>query len=140
MQLSPVTRSLFFSGMGSNDCLNSYLIKNKKKNSYLMPNFPTPSQFKAERFGDILENLTWTNGMLNAFQGRSEPTCSSVQHKQSPGAKFIYLDIAHIFDEIIANPASYGFTTLDKGCCGIGRNRGHISLVFPYETPCPNKI
>ncbi|WZY76627.1 hypothetical protein YC2023_023011 [Brassica napus] len=44
--------------MGSNDCLNSYLIKNKKKNSYLMPNFPTPSQFKAERFGDILVQHT----------------------------------------------------------------------------------
>ncbi|KAH0897619.1 hypothetical protein HID58_047187, partial [Brassica napus] len=45
----------------------------------------------------------------------------------------IYLNIAHMFDEIIANPASYGFTTLDKGCCEIGRSRAHISLVFPMR-------
>ncbi|KAH0897618.1 hypothetical protein HID58_047186 [Brassica napus] len=93
--------------MGSNDCLNNYL----------MPNFPTPSQFKAEHFGDI---LTFYN-----LDGRK--SC------KSPGAKFIYLNIAHMFDEIIANPASYGFTTLDKGCCGIVRNRAHISLVFPMR-------
>lgn len=31
-----------------------------------------------------------------------------------------------------------GVTTLDKGCCGIGRNRGQITCL-PFETPCPNR-
>lgn len=113
-----------------------------------------------------------------------------------PGSKFIYIDIARMFEDLLVNYRSYGmhtlllylifyhsiklcipilniqnyffsfslyylqlckiviqiyvfFTTLncfmhtgfsviDRGCCGIGRNRGQITCL-PFQTPCPNR-
>lgn len=31
-----------------------------------------------------------------------------------------------------------GFSVIDRGCCGIGRNRGQITCL-PFQTPCPNR-
>lgn len=31
-----------------------------------------------------------------------------------------------------------GFEVIDRGCCGIGRNRGQITCL-PFETPCVNR-
>jgi phospholipase/lecithinase/hemolysin len=31
-----------------------------------------------------------------------------------------------------------GFTVVNRGCCGIGRNRGQITCL-PFQTPCPNR-
>lgn len=33
---------------------------------------------------------------------------------------------------------SLGLTVTNRGCCGIGRNRGQITCL-PYQTPCPNR-
>jgi len=31
-----------------------------------------------------------------------------------------------------------GFSVVNRGCCGIGRNRGQITCL-PFQTPCPNR-
>ncbi|KAE8684439.1 GDSL esterase/lipase [Hibiscus syriacus] len=55
-----------------------------------------------------------------------------------PGARFIYVDIAHLFEDIVVNAGTYGFSVVDRGCCGIGRNRGQITCL-PFQTPCENR-
>lgn len=55
-----------------------------------------------------------------------------------PGARFIYIDVARLFEDIVGNAGSYGFSVVDRGCCGIGRNRGQITCL-PFQTPCPNR-
>ncbi|XP_042483841.1 GDSL esterase/lipase At5g45670-like isoform X1 [Macadamia integrifolia] len=54
------------------------------------------------------------------------------------GAKFIYVNVYGIFDDILKNPSSYGFTVTNEGCCGTGRNNGQITCL-PLQTPCPNR-
>lgn len=54
-QVNPVARSLFFSGMGSNNCLNDYP----------MPNFPTPSQFKAQHFDENIGSTLHQSARFN---------------------------------------------------------------------------
>lgn len=31
-----------------------------------------------------------------------------------------------------------GFSVIDRGCCGIGKNRGQITCL-PFQTPCSNR-
>ncbi|KAF9589764.1 hypothetical protein IFM89_028673 [Coptis chinensis] len=53
-------------------------------------------------------------------------------------AQFIYVNAYGIFDDIIRNPASNGFTVTNAGCCGVGRNNGQITCL-PFQTPCRNR-
>ncbi|KAF8409154.1 hypothetical protein HHK36_005227 [Tetracentron sinense] len=54
------------------------------------------------------------------------------------GAKFIYVNAFGIFQDILRNPSSYGFTVTNAGCCGVGRNNGQITCL-PLQTPCQNR-
>ncbi|KAI3847454.1 hypothetical protein MKX03_001967 [Papaver bracteatum] len=54
------------------------------------------------------------------------------------GAKFIYINAAGVFNDILTNPSRYGFTNTNSGCCGVGRNNGQITCL-PYQTPCQNR-
>ncbi|KAI3939576.1 hypothetical protein MKX01_038531 [Papaver californicum] len=54
------------------------------------------------------------------------------------GAKFIYINAAGVFDDILTNPSRYGFTNTNSGCCGIGKNNGQITCL-PYQNPCQNR-
>ncbi|KAM7271605.1 hypothetical protein ACFE04_030819 [Oxalis oulophora] len=53
-------------------------------------------------------------------------------------AMFTYINAYGIFQDITNNPAAYGFTVTNAGCCGVGRNNGQITCL-PYQTPCPNR-
>ncbi|KAF5479429.1 hypothetical protein F2P56_000249 [Juglans regia] len=55
-----------------------------------------------------------------------------------PGVRFSYIDVARMFEDIAANARTYGFIVLNRGCCGIGRNRGQITCL-PFQTPCRNR-
>ncbi|KAG5576110.1 hypothetical protein H5410_056244 [Solanum commersonii] len=55
-----------------------------------------------------------------------------------PGSKFIYIDIKNMFQDLLTNYRQYGFSVINRGCCGIGRNRGQITCL-PMQTPCPNR-
>lgn len=47
-----------------------------------------------------------------------------------------------LFWSIIGNDFRFeidaGFSVVDRGCCGIGRNRGQITCL-PFQTPCPDR-
>lgn len=55
-----------------------------------------------------------------------------------PGAKFVYLDTYKSNIDLIENASTYGFTVVDKGCCGVGKNNGQITCL-PLQQPCQDR-
>ncbi|KAE8715198.1 GDSL esterase/lipase [Hibiscus syriacus] len=53
-------------------------------------------------------------------------------------AKFIYIDVYGIFQDITSNPSAFGFRVTKAGCCGVGRNNGQITCL-PLQRPCRNR-
>ncbi|KAJ8759496.1 hypothetical protein K2173_007109 [Erythroxylum novogranatense] len=162
-----IGRSIFFVGMGSNDYLNNYL----------MPNYPTKSQYNAQQYADYLAReynqqlMSLYNlgarkfviaglgmmGCIPSIIAQSTAGICSEEVNQLvlpfnenvktmvnnlntnlPGSKFIYIDIAHMFRDLVSNSPNYGFSVLNRGCCGIGRNRGQITCL-PFQTPCDDR-
>ncbi|OMO90378.1 Lipase, GDSL [Corchorus capsularis] len=54
------------------------------------------------------------------------------------GSIFVFADTYGAFTDILSNPATYGFSATDRGCCGIGRNKGQITCL-PFSIPCLNR-
>ncbi|KAJ4713767.1 GDSL esterase/lipase [Melia azedarach] len=142
-----LARCIFFVGMGSNDYLNNYL----------MPNYPTRNQYNPQQYADLLvqqytQQLTSLynlgarkfvlpgireNGM-HSKHFVTKPTMINNLNANLPGSRFIYIDVAHLFEDLLTNYRSYGFSVIDRGCCGIGRNGGQITCL-PFQTPCANR-
>ncbi|ESW19958.1 hypothetical protein PHAVU_006G169100 [Phaseolus vulgaris] len=59
-------------------------------------------------------------------------------NNQFPDARVIYVNVYGIFQDIINNPASFGFRVTNAGCCGVGRNNGQITCL-PLQPPCRNR-
>ncbi|CAN8239315.1 unnamed protein product [Cochlearia groenlandica] len=59
-------------------------------------------------------------------------------NQRSPGAIFAYGNTYSAVGDILNNPAAYGFSVVDRACCGIGRNQGQITCM-PMQSPCPNR-
>ncbi|XP_057738302.1 GDSL esterase/lipase At1g29670-like [Arachis stenosperma] len=59
-------------------------------------------------------------------------------NNQLPDARFTYINTYGVFQDIISNPASYGFRVTNAGCCGIGRNNGQITCL-PLQPACRNR-
>ncbi|KAI5384831.1 hypothetical protein KIW84_071712 [Lathyrus oleraceus] len=55
-----------------------------------------------------------------------------------PDSKVIYINSYGIFQDIISNPSAYGFSVINAGCCGVGRNHAQITCL-PLQTPCDNR-
>ncbi|WJX51468.1 hypothetical protein P8452_37663 [Trifolium repens] len=55
-----------------------------------------------------------------------------------PNSIFVYGNTYEVFNELIVDPDSYGFTISDKACCGFGRNKAQINCL-PMANPCPNR-
>ncbi|XP_074311488.1 GDSL esterase/lipase At1g71250-like [Silene latifolia] len=51
-----------------------------------------------------------------------------------PAAIFVYFNVYGVVGDILNNPASYGFTVVDRACCGLGQ-----VTCLPAATPCPNR-
>ncbi|PNX79053.1 GDSL esterase/lipase [Trifolium pratense] len=51
---------------------------------------------------------------------------------------FVYGDTYEVFNELIKDPDSYGFTVSDAACCGFGRNKAQINCL-PMTNICPNR-
>ncbi|KAL3737038.1 hypothetical protein ACJRO7_025890 [Eucalyptus globulus] len=77
------------------------------------------------------------NQMLGTF---NEGLRSLVQQLNSnhPGSIFLYGNTYGAMGDILNNPAAYGFSVVDKACCGIGRNQGEITCA-PFLTPCADR-
>jgi len=55
-----------------------------------------------------------------------------------PGAMFVYGNTYAAIGDILNNPGTCGFTVVDRGCCGLGRNRGQITCL-PFVFPCSDR-
>ncbi|KAJ6291625.1 hypothetical protein OIU76_023664 [Salix suchowensis] len=159
-----VGRSIFFVGMGSNDYLNNYLMPNyPTRNQYngrqyadlltqeYSRQLTTLYNLGARKFviaglgemGCIPSILAQSpaghcsdsvNQLVQPFNENVKAMLSNFNANQLPGAKFIFIDVARMFREILTNSPAYGFSVINRGCCGIGRNRGQITCL-PFQTP-----
>ncbi|KNA25329.1 hypothetical protein SOVF_007480 [Spinacia oleracea] len=162
-----LAQCLFFVGMGSNDYLNNYLMPNyPTRNQYnaqqyanlLVQQYTTqltklynlggrkfaiaglgmmgciPSLLAQSPTGNCSEAV---NLLVQPFNANVKTMLNNLNSKL-PGSRFIYVDIANMFRDILARPAAYGFKVIDRGCCGIGRNQGQITCL-PFQTPCMNR-
>ncbi|KAG6751038.1 hypothetical protein POTOM_045555 [Populus tomentosa] len=163
-----VGRSLFFVGMGSNDYLNNYLMPNyPTRNRYNGRQFADlltqeysrkltklynlgarkfviaglgvmgciPSILAQSPAGNCSDSV---NKLVQPFNENVKAMLKNFNANQLPGAKFIFIDVARMFREILTNSPANGFSVINRGCCGIGRNRGQITCL-PFQTPCPNR-
>lgn len=53
-------------------------------------------------------------------------------------ARFVYINVYDMFQDLLDNPSAYGFKVTNAGCCGVGRNNGQITCL-PLQTPCSNR-
>ncbi|KAK6932338.1 GDSL lipase/esterase [Dillenia turbinata] len=162
-----IAQCIFFVGMGSNDYLNNYLMPNyPTRNQYNGQQFANLLAQQYTRQLRTLYNLGARKfviagiglmGCIPSILAQSATgRCSDEVNRlilpynanvktmvnnlnsNLPGAKFVYIDIFRMFQDILSNPRSYGFSVINRGCCGIGRNRGQITCL-PLQTPCPNR-
>ncbi|KAG8085627.1 hypothetical protein GUJ93_ZPchr0010g7667 [Zizania palustris] len=131
-----LARSIFYVGMGSNDYLNNYL----------MPNYNTRNEYNGDQYSTLLvqqyaKQLTrlYNLGARRFVIARrgvdGVKNMVNTLNVNLPHAKLIYVDTYAMISEILRNPWSYGFSVVDRGCCGIGRNRGMITCL-PFQRPC----
>uniref|UniRef100_A0A0E0PMM7 GDSL esterase/lipase n=1 Tax=Oryza rufipogon TaxID=4529 RepID=A0A0E0PMM7_ORYRU len=158
-KLAPsLARSIFYVGMGSNDYLNNYL----------MPNYNTRNEYNGDQYSTLLRlynlgarrfviagvgsmacipNMRARNpanmcspdvdDLIIPFNSKVKSMVNTL-NVNLPRAKFIFVDTYAMISEVLRNPWSYGFSVVDRGCCGIGRNRGMITCL-PFQRPCLNR-
>ncbi|XP_038709648.1 GDSL esterase/lipase At1g71691-like isoform X1 [Tripterygium wilfordii] len=162
-----IGRSIFFVGMGSNDYLNNYLMPNyDTKNQYNPQQYAdflvqrysrqlrTLYNLGARKFvisglgrmgciPSILSQSTAgicneeVNQLVLPFNANVKAMINNF-NTNLPGARFTYIDITRLFEDLVANREQYGFNVVNRGCCGIGRNSGQITCL-PFQTPCPSR-
>nr|CAB3465213.1 unnamed protein product [Digitaria exilis] len=162
-----MARSIFYVGMGSNDYLNNYLMPNyNTRNEYNGDQYSTllVQQYAkqlntlyglgARRFviagvGSMacIPNMRArsprnvcspdVDDLIIPFNNKVKAMVNNLNANRHD-AKFIYVDNYAMISEILRNPWSYGFSVIDRGCCGIGRNRGMITCL-PFLRPCLNR-
>ncbi|XP_062179615.1 GDSL esterase/lipase At1g71691-like [Phragmites australis] len=164
---SSLARSIFYVGMGSNDYLNNYLMPNyNTRNEYNGDQYSTLLVQQYTKQLNSLYNLGArkfviagvgsmacipnmrarspqnmcspdVDDLIIPFNNKVKAMVSSLNANR-PRAKFIYVDNYAMISEVLRNPWSYGFSMIDRGCCGLGRNRGLITCL-PFLRPCPNR-
>ncbi|KAK4483921.1 hypothetical protein RD792_011130 [Penstemon davidsonii] len=162
-----LSKCIFFVGMGSNDYLNNYLMPNyDTKNRYNAQQYADllSNQYSqqlsrlynlgARKFviaglglmGCIPSILAQSNNgvcseevnqLVEPFNTKTKAVINNLS-VNLPGSRFSYIDIHNLFVDLLANARSYGFDVVNRGCCGIGRNRGQITCL-PFQTPCPDR-
>ncbi|KAL2497451.1 GDSL esterase/lipase [Abeliophyllum distichum] len=162
-----LARCIFFVGMGSNDYLNNYLMPNyPTKNQYNAQQYADllVQQYSqqltrlynlgARKF--VIAGLGLMGCIPSILAQSSNGMCSDEVNQlvlpfnintkaminslsaNLPGAKFSYIDNRNMFQDLLANARPYGFRVVNRGCCGIGRNRGQITCL-PLQMPCRDR-
>ncbi|XP_073146785.1 GDSL esterase/lipase At1g71691-like [Henckelia pumila] len=162
-----LAKCIFFVGVGSNDYLNNYLMPNyDTKNRYNGQQYADllvhqysqqlsrlynlgarkfviagvglmgciPSILAQSRDGTCSQQV---NQLVLPFNANTKAMINNLSDNL-PASRFAYVDIATMFQDLLANARSYGFSVVNRGCCGIGRNRGQITCL-PFQTPCPDR-
>ncbi|XP_057764173.1 GDSL esterase/lipase At5g45670-like [Salvia miltiorrhiza] len=65
-------------------------------------------------------------GLVDEFNGNTRDS------------RFIYINAYGVFQDLINNPAAFGFRVTNAGCCGVGRNNGQITCL-PLQPSCQNR-
>ncbi|PIN15790.1 Triacylglycerol lipase [Handroanthus impetiginosus] len=81
--------------------------------------------------------VTYTNDLVGLFNNRLQSLVDELNNKYN-GSIFSYGNTFGAFLDILNNAKNYGFSVTDRGCCGIGRNRGQITCL-PFSMPCANR-
>ncbi|KAD4385291.1 hypothetical protein E3N88_25459 [Mikania micrantha] len=162
-----LSRCIFFVGMGSNDYLNNYLMPNyPTRNQYdgnqyadlLSQEYTTQLKqlynLGARKF--VLAGIGLMGCIPSILAQSASGSCSNDVNQlvlpfnanmktminnlstNLPGSRFVFIDVHNMFQDILANARSYGFSVVNRGCCGIGRNSGQITCL-PFQTPCANR-
>ncbi|KAK6246677.1 hypothetical protein SCA6_009767, partial [Theobroma cacao] len=133
-----IARCIFFVGMGSNDYLNNYLMPNyPTRNQYNAQQFADllvqqytrqlrtlynlgarkfvlaglgrmgciPSILAQSTVGSCSEEV---NQLVLPFNANVKTMMNNL-NANLPGARFIYIDVAHLFEDIVANSGTYGY-------------------------------
>ncbi|GMQ02008.1 hypothetical protein CsSME_00048439 [Camellia sinensis var. sinensis] len=162
-----LSRSIFFVGMGSNDYLNNYLMPNyPTRNQYtgtqyadLLVQEYNQQLIRLYNLGArkfVLAGLGLMGCIPSILAQSPNGVCSEEVNQlvlpfnanmklmidnlsaNLPGSHFIFINIHNMFKDILTNNSSYGFSVINKGCCGIGRNSGQITCL-PLQTPCSDR-
>ncbi|CAN8298761.1 unnamed protein product [Cochlearia groenlandica] len=77
------------------------------------------------------------NEMAELFNDRLKSLVDRLNsdNETASEAIFVYGNTYGAAVDILTNPFSYGFDVTDRGCCGVGRNRGEITCL-PLAVPC----
>ncbi|XP_038884331.1 GDSL esterase/lipase At1g71691-like [Benincasa hispida] len=162
-----IGRCIFFVGMGSNDYLNNYLMPNyPTRNQYnaqqyadLLVSQYTQQLTRLYNLGGrrfVIAGLGLMGCIPSILAQSPSGSCSEEVNQlvrpfnvnvksminqlnaNLPGARFSYIDIERMFQDLLVNSRFYGLSVLNRGCCGVGRNRGQITCL-PFQTPCTNR-
>ncbi|KAL3634703.1 hypothetical protein CASFOL_021757 [Castilleja foliolosa] len=162
-----LARSIFFVAMGSNDYLNNYLMPNYvTRTQYNGDQFAdilihqyTAQLTRLYRLGArrfAIAGLGLLGCIPSILSQGNEGVCSEEINQlvrpfninlkaminnlttNLPDTLFSYIDIHNIMQDITANAGTYGFNVVNRGCCGVGKNRGQLTCL-PFQTPCPNR-
>ncbi|KAF3794518.1 GDSL esterase/lipase [Nymphaea thermarum] len=77
------------------------------------------------------------NDAVRSFNSRL-PNLVNYFNARFEGARFTYINVYAMFDDIHNKPCHYGITVTNVGCCGVGRNNGQMTCL-PFQVPCPNR-
>ena len=100
---------------------------------------PTPPDGAAGACNETINSAIaiFNRGLLEMVK-RFNSRGGGPQPQQMRGARFVFLDTVQSGRDLAANAAAHGFTVLDRGCCGVGRNNGQITCL-PLQRPCDDR-
>ncbi|KAL6658773.1 hypothetical protein ACP70R_002813 [Stipagrostis hirtigluma subsp. patula] len=162
-----LARSIVFVGMGSNDYLNNYLLPNYDTRRRYDPQqfagllvrryaaqLTRLYEAGARKFvvAGVGSMGCIPSVLAQDAMGRCSPEVDDIVlpfnagvramldglNADLAGARFTYLDNFRVFRAILADPAAFGFSVVDRGCCGIGRNGGQVTCL-PFMPPCADR-
>ncbi|KAK3007493.1 hypothetical protein RJ639_014615 [Escallonia herrerae] len=109
-------RKLVLIGVGQIGCSPNSLAQNSQDGSTCVQRINEANQMFNTRLRSLVDDL----------------------NNNLPDAKAIFINAYGIFQDIISNPSSFGFSVTNAGCCGVGRNNGQITCL-PFQTPCQDR-
>ncbi|XP_065880563.1 GDSL esterase/lipase EXL3-like [Euphorbia lathyris] len=145
-----IENSLYFVVAGSDDIANTYFVLRARKLQYDVPAYTQLMSDSAATFVKDLYNLgarrigffsvppigcvpsqrTLGGGLqrdcaenynqaATLFNSKLSSTLNSL-HSSLPNSRLVYIDIYYPLLNLIQNPHQFGFSVVNKGCCGTG--------------------
>ncbi|KAL0369162.1 UNVERIFIED_CONTAM: GDSL esterase/lipase [Sesamum calycinum] len=139
-----LSKCIFYSGLGSNDYLNNYFMRDY----YSTSSQYTPQAYAASLIQDYSRQLTELYnlgarklivtgvgqiGCIPYQLARYNGSGSRCNEEINSAIVLFNTALKRLVDRF-----NKGFEVVDKGCCGVGRNNGQITCL-PLQTPCDDR-